>query len=287
VRIDQAFVQEPLLIGTLVGIGCSFVINSTVWELCNAHSGTADDFRTLQEELSRLDFQKSLLYAQRGELAGGTTAMEYMKRKRDLSFLEPFPMSFDASDRDVTSFALRLLPDGWYDANAATIAEWDFEYSIKPLRDAGFNEVLARQKELNVLIGDEGDEWYAHLDDILARIAVPAELGVTRRAIYEQSVVNEAIAACALERYRIEHNAYPYTLEEANQPGEKSIPLDIISGKPMGYRRTSDGRYVLWCVGFTGKDNGGRRVPDKEHPELTRFSAANYTGDWVWDYPAH
>jgi hypothetical protein len=89
-----------------------------------------------------------------------------------------------------------------------------------------------------------------------------------------------------LERYRIEHNTYPDTLEAANDVGEKSIPLDIISGKPMGYRKTPNGKYTLWCVGFDGKDDGGKRVLDKVHPEDNRFSDPKYLGDWVWDFPA-
>jgi hypothetical protein len=172
-----------------------------------------------------------------------------------------------------------------YDANAATIAEWDFDYSIKPLRDAGFTALFAKQKEMESLIGDHRIHLYRHLDEIFAQVVVPGVSGVSRKAAYTQSVVNEAIAACALERYRIEHGTYPDTLEAANRPEETSIPLDVISGKPMGYRKTPDGRYALWCVGLTGKDNGGKRILNKENPEWTRFSSPDYPGDWVWDFP--
>ena len=98
--------------------------------------------------------------------------------------------------------------------------------------------------------------------------------------------MNEGIAACALERYRIEHNTYPNTLEAANRPGERSIPADVISGKPMGYHKTPDGRYALWCFGFDGIDHGGKRVLDAKNPELTKFYDSKYRGDWVWDFRA-
>jgi len=98
-------------------------------------------------------------------------------------------------------------------------------------------------------------------------------------------MANQAIAACALERYRIEHNnTYPDTLEEANHPGEKSIPADVISGKPMGYSKTPDGKYALWCFGLDGKDHGGHRALDEKAPTLTKFASATYSGDWVWSF---
>jgi hypothetical protein len=114
---------------------------------------------------------------------------------------------------------------------------------------------------------------------------MPDLSNVVYKAIYAQCMVNEAIAGCALERYRIEHGAYPATLEEANHPGEPAIPLDVISGKPMGYRKISDGNYALWCVGFDGKDDGGTRGTSNKDRRIN-FSDPKYQGDWVWDFPA-
>jgi len=279
-RLNEANTKEPFLIGTLVACGCSAIISSAVWELCDAHSGTAEDFQKLQEALSRFDYRKSFMYAEEGELAGSVNAGEYFKRTRGAGILN----LADHSKYVPGPLIFRLLPDGWFDANTATIAQWHFDYCIKPLRDVGFTELLAKQEEMEALITEYKSQPYRHLDEFLALIAVPAFRGVTYRVVYTQCLVNEAIAACALERYRIEHGAYPDTLEAANIVGEKSIPLDVISGKPMGYRKTADGRYALWCVGFDGKDDGGKRGYDEKHPEGPKFYQPTYVGDWVWDF---
>jgi len=97
--------------------------------------------------------------------------------------------------------------------------------------------------------------------------------------------LDEAIAACALERYRLEHGEYPDSLEKANRTRESPIPFDMISESPMRYRKTPNGRYALWCIGFDGKDDGGKRVLKEKEPERTRFDRREYVGDWVWDYP--
>jgi hypothetical protein len=286
-RLNEANTKEPFIIGTLVACGCSAVISSAVWELCDAHSGTAEDFQKLQEALSRFDYRKSFLYAEQGELAGAVNMGEYLKRTRGAGLLHLLHLGVSGDSSDGSGpLVFSLLPSGWFDANIATIAEWHFDYYIKPLRDGGFTELLAKQKEIDTLIAEYKSQPYGHLDEFLAQIALPAFRSVTYKVVYTQCVVNEAIAACALERYRIEHGAYPDTLEAANLVGEKSIPLDVISGKPMGYRKTGDGRYALWCVGFDGKDDGGKRGLDATNPLNTGFSRPDYVGDWVWDFAA-
>jgi hypothetical protein len=57
-----------------------------------------------------------------------------------------------------------------------------------------------------------------------------------------------------------------------------------MSGKPMGYRLTPNGRYALWCVGFDGVDDGGKRVLDPKSPDRAPYSNPDYKGDWVWDF---
>ena len=50
----------------------------------------------------------------------------------------------------------------------------------------------------------------------------------------------------------------------------------MLTGEPYKYRRTDDGRFVLYSVGWDEKDDGG--VPGK-----TLFDEKQ--GDWVWEYP--
>jgi hypothetical protein len=288
IRLNQADLQEPNLIGTLVSCKAFSFVCSAVWELCNTHIGTDEEFKTLQQALAKSDFRQSLLYALRGELVGDVNIANFLKRKRDPDIISAAagiaaPLHDDPKQR-LDAVLWRLAPGGLFDENAATIAQWDINYFIKPLKDSGLMELLKKSGELMTLIDRDRDDIANHPDVLLAMLSLPAMPGVVQRVIYSQSVVNRAIAACALERYRIKHNAYPPSLEDAENPGEPRIPLDIISGKPMGYRPTPDGKYQLWCVGFSGQDNGGKRLLDQKAPENTRFSDPKYTGDWVWDF---
>ena len=41
----------------------------------------------------------------------------------------------------------------------------------------------------------------------------------------------------------------------------EKLPHDIINGQPLHYRRTDDGQFVLYSVGWDEKDDGGVPVP--------------------------
>jgi Sigma-70 region 2 len=59
------------------------------------------------------------------------------------------------------------------------------------------------------------------------------------------------------------------------------VPHDVIGGGPLHYRRTDDGQFVLYSVGWNETDDGGVAV-------LNKGSTANVDineGDWVWRYP--
>lgn len=281
VRISQAIGRDPS--ATEIGLIGSYILSglicNTVWELCDAHCGSADDFRTLQGALSQLDFKQFSLRAERTEMDLTVNTIERLKRTQDGGMVPAVPFPSLLHYRAVRWLLPHLIPDGWFDANAALLAQWYHDYLIKPLRDDGYMEFRARVTEFNSLVeAYHSPPPFRQLGDMLISMMRPSfSAGAL---IYNQSLVNESIAACAIERYRIEHGIYPDTLEAANRARETSIPLDIVSGKPMGYRKTAAGRYVLWCVGFTGKDNGGKRVLEKEY---SNFSSP--PGDWVWDFP--
>ena len=91
-----------------------------------------------------------------------------------------------------------------------------------------------------------------------------------------QTLVNEGQIACALERYRLAHGIYPETLDTLVPQFIEKLPRDIVNGEPLIYRRTEDGMFLLYSVGWNGTDDGGRIVS-------SRGDLKNVTlGDWVW-----
>jgi hypothetical protein len=96
--------------------------------------------------------------------------------------------------------------------------------------------------------------------------------------------MNEALVACALERYRLAHGQFPENLELLAPRFMTVVPRDVASGQPFRYRRTDDGQFVLYAISSDGVDDGGRPVK-VEFDWNGSLVIRPGPGDWVWSYP--
>jgi len=102
------------------------------------------------------------------------------------------------------------------------------------------------------------------------------------RAAYGQTFANLARVAIALERYRLANGDYPDSLDAIAGQFPNGIPHDVIGGKPLNYRRTSDGQFVLYSVGWNERDDGGVVGFTTGKTPVVDINK----GDWVWRYPS-
>jgi hypothetical protein len=109
--------------------------------------------------------------------------------------------------------------------------------------------------------------------EVIAGVLLPALWKVIQRGSTGQTLFNQAVIACALERYSLAKGGYPENIETMPVAGLIStLPQDVLTGQPMKYRKISDHEFVLYSVGWDGKDDGGKSGK-------TLFDDA---GDWVW-----
>jgi hypothetical protein len=89
---------------------------------------------------------------------------------------------------------------------------------------------------------------------------------------FAQTSVNQAIIACALERFHLLNGDYPATLERLVPAFLDSIPHDAVLGRPIIYQPPEAGsRLILRGVGPNGID-------DRKNPT---------SDDWLWTYPTN
>ena len=84
-----------------------------------------------------------------------------------------------------------------------------------------------------------------------------------------QNAVNQAIIACALERYRIARGRYPEALADLVPAYLPRIPSDPVRGRPMIYEPIGGQRFILRGVG-PNEMNDQKKTP---------------SDDWLWTYP--
>jgi hypothetical protein len=103
----------------------------------------------------------------------------------------------------------------------------------------------------------------------------------TDRAPRYDRIVQQARVACALERYHLERDTYPESLESLTPAWMNELPKSE-SGEPLlGYRQTSNGRYLLYPA-------DAKKVSEDFEPLDLRYRYhhdQNEFGDDVWRYP--
>jgi hypothetical protein len=114
--------------------------------------------------------------------------------------------------------------------------------------------------------------------------------GLLGRAAEAEARRRLLITAIALERYRGRHGGYPKTLEELVPELLQSPPVDFMDGKPLRYRLTDDGHFVLYSVGLDCVDNSGNMRGPTAHGMPYNALAARFGSqqgtDLVWPRPA-
>jgi hypothetical protein len=116
---------------------------------------------------------------------------------------------------------------------------------------------------------------------LLSGVLLESAESLLMGAALAQNGRNQAILACALERYRLAKGEFPENLEILRPQFADELPTDVISGKPMKYRRLEIGAFELYSVGWNEKDDGGKLAlaNDGKAPNPG-------AGDWVWPtYP--
>ena len=127
------------------------------------------------------------------------------------------------------------------------------------------------------------------LDDtyFMSRMLVPSAYSIIRQAILVEARNQLAIAAIAVERFRIRHGHVPDSLRELKPDFMSKIPVDPLDGAELRFRREENGSGVLWSIAFDAKDDGGTVpvVPKAGRPlSAPNYDRDTYLGDWVWQY---
>jgi hypothetical protein len=162
---------------------------------------------------------------------------------------------------------MSLVPKGWFYQNMIVCAQLDqtaldgIDLSRGTIAPEASDKLL---KEVMRALSSPSPYNY------LARIAIPNFTKAIQTTSRNQTTANEALIACALERFRLAEGRYPENVGELAPRFLDKLPADMVGGQPLKYRRAQNS-FVLYSVGWNEKDENGLVAKD-----VTQ-------GDWVWD----
>ena len=283
-RLCESLEREPFVISQLVQISIQAITLGAVAHGTALHRWEDRHLRRLDELMRSANKLRSWEFSVRSEAAFMVDQLSKMERDRALAEKAVMQLEEVVGIHDerilkngprLNRWVVRYAPAGWY-------YQWlarDESVMLDSLTPTFVNADRRRVSWQNQP-GIPPKLWFDRIWPL--QNIEGAFTKTAAKCVRLQTNLGHGRIACALERHWLRHRAYPERLDALVPEFLDRIPHDLFDGQPMRYRREGEQGFVLWSVGFDGKD-------DNAGPLLTKSSGTTHvgeeTGDLVWRYP--
>jgi hypothetical protein len=279
-RVAEASRNEPILISQLVRLPMLYMALEPIADGFGQWS--EPELKTFQEQLQRLDFctdMKRSLDAERVLFGGGI--IEFLRR-------EPDKFEALSGDGKFPGAVWSAVPNGWFDFEKVNYSRF-FDELVMPSIDVANRRITpsackeAEGRIMGILGKSQARLFLQHR--AFCSLLIPGTLTLARKTAFGQTAADTAGIACAVERFKLVKGKLPESLEELVPQFMEKLPHDIITGQSLKYKRTDDGRYAVYSVGWNEIDDGGVTGLRKGESDVWVKKGENDVpaeGDWVW-----
>jgi hypothetical protein len=298
-HLITAWEPEPAEVSQMVRFGCATIVYGMTWQVLQAGGWSDDRLASLQREWESLELFKGLPEAAAFTRASSVATCQLERQQPMASSSLIVNQAFRSSRRGwylVTDYwrQLRYRHHGTYEDEKGLLLFYrDREVELRRVVQApSWLEMRALPGVTNAV------PFQSKYQSRMQAMMNIRRLGMTPtgrgQSLLGRAAETEArrrliITAIALGRYRARHGSYPATLQDLVPDLLPSPPTDFMDGKPLRYRLTGDGHFVLYSVGLDCVDNGGqmqrpgRRRGSFDYPSRFGFSQE---ANLVWPRPA-
>ncbi len=266
-RLADVNRAEPFLVSAMIYCALHNLALQTFWEGWVSGQWSDEQLKEFQSRFASVDMLAALDKAMRGERAAVDSLVETLNGKQLAQSIAPTGAASGGSwKHKLEHFSVRF--------SSRDLRNRNLLYYYRLLDQTLFNSYDLRRHRIFpgkcdaavVLLGRSLNRTTA--ENYLASRALPNFLRALQTVARNQNFVSEALIVCALERYRRANGEYPATLTQLSPGFLENLPHDIITDEDLKYRRTADGQFLLYSVGWNERDDNGKAEKDK--------------GDWVW-----
>jgi len=262
--------KQPTMIEQLVCASLIGMASHSTWEILQAPA-TEADLAALQKAWQQLAPKENLTPALRMELSW---VAEVFQLRSPYAGSSKIPTSPSPSTSSATQYLERIKEE--------------FRNHI-----SRYSDELTMLKGLQALIEvAESPAWHSaplvaqNVSDsakrfYLSKIILNGVAPTLEKIALTDTAQKLAITAIAIRRYQLEHSGeLPSDLSALVPQYLSAIPLDIMDGAPLRYKRTESG-YLLYGIGFDGVDDLG----NPEAPAGKKYRSYLEGRDIVWPRP--
>ena len=258
---------QPTLVTAMIRVAVAGLYVAVLGDGLALDAWRASDQAALQQQLAGMNMLRHYITSLRG---GERAAFNFMLERLPNARLAQALAGDEKRSTWLTlpGLYIRLCPRGWLHQNQAAIAR-----SLQ----LGIEAVDTQNLRVNVAEATAATDAFLRslehqrMTTYLAGMVVPNFTRASLTATKNQTLINQAQVACALERYHHDHAGYPETLTDLAPRYLERLPHDVTTGQPLKYQRAARG-YQLYSVGWNGKDDGG--VADEKSGR----------DDWAWPH---
>jgi len=293
-RLATAWKPEPVESSHMLRVRFSIMAQGPTWEALQARALNDDQLATLQREWESVNFFSGLPETaafERAAMVANCRAQSQQLRSGGLSWRQISANLLGSPQRAWTELTAvvreaRYRNAGIFEEEKALMLhfqdrELEFKRAIactswSKMRDLPEVTSQGRLKsnqewrmQMRMNLGQMGFQGQAR--EVLARTA---EAEARRRLV---------ITAIGLHRFCLRHGSFPESLGELCPDFLPVVPTDFMDGKPLRYRPTDDGQFIVYSVGLDCIDQGGdmRRLRQQREPGPPGFPGQREP-DLVW-----
>ena len=262
------------MVSAMINVAVTGLYVDTLANGLESRAWNESQLAALQKQLAETDLAPFVIGAFACEPAGSASWLEHYKPSEFFNLASIVngskrPQSLWDKIRSLKTRCWDYVPRGWLYQNLVHYRKLSDEVHASLFDKNGLVTPKNADREVRVL---ETKFDHPGLFDLISSIAIPNYSRALQTFAFNQTKVNEAQIVCALERYRLVRGNYPDTLDALVPQFIEKIPQDIIGGEPLHYRRTNDGKFLLYSIGWNETDDDG----------LPGTLADVKKGDWVW-----
>jgi hypothetical protein len=269
VNAGRSLGDEPIAISQLIRIAIVVVACRTTERVLAQGEAAEEDLAALQKLLTLEEKHPTLLVAVRGERALSNDLFEKMEDGR-IPTQKLFQELGARTDFDLKTRLLGLSRATIHRERRRTL-----EILTRMVETARLPEHEQQAEERKI------EETVRSLprDAVLTRMLLPAMMKMSDAFRRKSAQGRCLLAALAVERYRLEKKAWPDKLADLVPKYLETVPLDPYDGKPLRYRKRTDG-VTVYSIGPDGTDDGGKL--DRTNP----IKPGTDLGCELWDVKA-
>jgi len=276
-RLVTAWSPESVDVSHLVRFDCSTIAYDATWQVLQAEGWIDDGLAELQREWENVEFFKGLpdtaAFARASVVA--TCQLERQEPLRD----------------GATTIELRYRSEGTYEDEKAVLLHYrDRELELqRAVQCTTWSEMRQLPGVTNFIPFRSKHSSRMQMMMNTKQMGLAMQLrgqGLLGRAADAEIRRRLIITAIALERHRNRHGSYPMMLREIATEFLKTPPQDFVDRKPLRYRVTDDGHFVLYSIGLDCRDDGGTMPQSQRRSSPFEERRAEAGLDVVWSRPA-